>query len=278
MDTTVIIEAYLAGKSLAQLSKDTGISTYKLKKLFINNNVHIRSKEEQNKYSPQNQRKYKINDNYFDIINSDNAYLLGFLAADGCIEKDGSIKIGLSSIDKQFLEAIKLELQSNYPIRDYQTKDGFNISEFIFRSQKIKDQLQQYGIVNKKTYSFLFPYNLPQKYWIDFIRGYWDGDGTFCLSGLYTRASLCAYNKKLLEQILDILEKTYNISKVNIYQNKSGLYYFQYSHTAAKQLYKIFYNSHPKLYLFRKYEKCKQLFGDIVFHEPATSQEEDKIV
>lgn len=278
MDITVIIQSYLNGASLAQLSKEYNISAYRLKKILLNNNIHIRSKEEQNKYSPQNQRKYQINDYYFDEINHDSAYLLGFLAADGCVEKDGGIKIGLSSVDRQFLENIKTALQSNYPIRDYQTKDGFNVSEFIFRSQQIKLQLQKYNIINRKTYTFLFPYNLPEKYWIDFIRGYWDGDGTFCLSGLYARASLCAYNKEFLEQVLNILDEKYSIKKVKIYQNKNKIYYFQYSQNAAKQLYQTFYQEKPNLYLPRKYEKCKQLFGDIIFHEPVTSQVEDKIV
>lgn len=100
--------------------------------------IHIRSKEEQNKYSPQNQRKYKVWDEFFDELNPTNVYLMGFLAADGSIQKDGGIKIGLSAIDKPFLEKIKIVLHSNYPIRDYLTKDGFLISEFIFRSEKIK--------------------------------------------------------------------------------------------------------------------------------------------
>ena len=179
MDITVILDKYQAGMSLAKLSKELGISTYKLRKILVENNIHIRSKEEQNKYSPQNQRKYYINDDYFSNLTHDNCYLLGFLAADGSIQKDGSIKIGLSSIDEDFLKMIQKSLESNYPIREYQTKDGFNISEFVFRSEKIKSQLQNYGIVNRKTYSFEFPKNLPEQYWIDFIRGYFDGDGHY---------------------------------------------------------------------------------------------------
>lgn len=279
MDITVILENYLAGKSLAQLSRETNISTYKIKKILTENNIHIRSKEEQNKYSPQNQRKYKINDNYFDIITKNNAYLLGFLAADGSIQKDGSIKIGLSTIDKDFLKMLQTELQSNYPIRDYQTKDGFYVSEFVFRSEKIKNELQKYGIINRKTYTFDFPVNLSQKYWLDFIRGYFDGDGTFCLSGIYNRASLCGYNKVFLEKVVDILDKYYNIPKVTIYKKKdSNVYYFQYSHSSAEKLYNLFYQDNPTLYLPRKYLKCIQLFGEIKSHEPAASQEEGKIV
>lgn len=272
MDITVIIDKYNMGTSLAQLSKDTNISTYRLKKLLIENKIHIRSKEEQNKFSPQNQRKYKINDNYFSIINSDSAYLLGFLAADGSVQKDGGIKIGLSSIDKNFLEKIKITLDSTYPIRDYQTRDGYNVSEFIFRSEKIKQTLAQYGIVNRKTYTFSFPIQLPEDYWIDFIRGYFDGDGTFCLSGGYARASLCGYNMNFLQTVIDILYNKYNIPKVKIQKdNRGNVYYFQYSQDSAKKLYTIFYSNKPNLYLDRKYQKCIKLFGEIKSHEPVTS-------
>ena len=57
MDITVIKQKYIEGTSIAQLSRDTGISAYRLKKILIQEGINIRSKEEQNKYSPQNQRK-----------------------------------------------------------------------------------------------------------------------------------------------------------------------------------------------------------------------------
>ncbi len=279
MDITVIKQLYLSGKSLAQLSKELNISTYKLKKMLILEGITIRSKEEQNKYSPQNQRKYEICDEFFDNLTPTKAYLIGFLAADGSIQKDGGIKIGLSSIDKPFLETIRLLLHSNYPIRDYLTKDGFTVSEFIFRSEKIKQKLSEFGIVNRKTKTFQFPYNLPKELYIDFIRGYFDGDGTFCLAGQYCRASLCGYNQQFLQDVVDILENQYGIPKVKIQKDSRGnTYYFQYSQTSAKRLYEIFYKNNPSLYLPRKYEKCLQLFGEIKSHEPVTSQVEEKII
>ena len=279
MDITVIKQLYESGKSLAQLSKEVEISTYKLKKMLIAEGIHIRSKEEQNKYSPQNQRKYEVWDEFFEELNPTNVYLMGFLAADGSIQKDGGIKIGLSTVDKPFLEKIRTILHSNYPIRDYITKDGFSVSEFIFRSEKIKQKLSQYGIVNNKTKTFVFPYNLPKEFYIDFIRGYFDGDGTFCMAGQYRRVSLCGYNQEFLQSVVDILENQYNIPRVKIQKdNRGNTYYFQYSQTSAKKLYELFYENNPALYLPRKYDKCLQLFGEIKSHEPVTSQEEEKII
>jgi len=279
MDITVIKQLYESGKSLAQLSKETDISAYKLKKMLIAEGIHIRSKEEQNKYSPQNQRKYEVWDEFFEKLNPTNVYLMGFLAADGSIQKDGGIKIGLSTIDRAFLEKVRIILHSNYPIRDYLTKDGFLVSEFIFRSEKIKQKLAEYGIVNNKTKTFNFPYNLPEEFYIDFIRGYFDGDGTFCTAGQYHRASLCGYNQQFLQDVVNILEEQYDIPAVKIQKdNRGNTYYFQYSQTSAQKLYELFYKDNPALYLPRKYEKCLQLFGEIKSHEPVTSQEEEKII
>lgn len=279
--TSEIIDKYCNGASISSLSREYQITTYKIKKILQENNINIRSRNEQNKYSPQNQRKYKIDDNYFDVIDKeDKAYLLGFLAADGAVQKRGNIKITLSRIDRNFLEQIREILNTNYPIHDYLTKDGYETSELSFRSSQIMNELSKYGIVNKKTYSFSFPYNIPEEYYIDFIRGYWDGDGTICKSGNYARASLCSHQKNFLEEVLRILEK-FGIPKVTIHKDKRNeVYYIQYASQSSEKLYHLFYKNKNNfnIYLTRKYEKFVKLFGEINSHEPATSQEEEKIV
>ena len=152
MNVSVLIEEYLNGSSLAALSRKYNISAYRIKSLLQKNNIAIRSRNEQNKFSPQNQRKYFINDNYLNNIDcEDKAYFLGFLAADGTIQSDGSIKITLSSVDKELLIKFQKILETNYPIRDSITKDGFNISTFVFRSNNIREQLTKYNIVKNKT-------------------------------------------------------------------------------------------------------------------------------
>lgn len=48
------------------------------------------------------------------------AYILGFLSADGTVSRNGNrIKIGLSSVDRNFLELIKEELRVEKKIFDY---------------------------------------------------------------------------------------------------------------------------------------------------------------
>ena len=85
---------------------------------------------------------------------------------------------------------------------------------------------------------------------------------------------------EVLEYILDFLEREYNIPKVNIYKDKNDVYYFQYSMKSSEKLYNAFYSnlSNDSLFLVRKYNKFKELFGILPSHEPATSHAEDKIV
>ena len=276
-----IISEYKAGASLAQLGRDYHCASQTIRKELVSQGISIRSRNEQNKYSPQNQRIYQINDNYFSLIdNPDKAYLLGFLAADGGVYKN-ELKIGLSLVDRDFLESIRDVWETTYPIKDYETKDGYRVSELVIRSSQLLSDLAKYNIVERKTYNFSFPYNIPEEYYIDFIRGYWDGDGTICLAGGYARASLCSYRKEVLQSILDILEQKYQIPPVAIRLKKgSNTYYFQYSQRSAEKLYHAFYDNIDNLTigLTRKYEKFKSLFGEINSHEPATSEMEEKIV
>jgi hypothetical protein len=62
-------------------------------------------------------RKYQVNDGYFSTLTLENCYYAGFLAADGCITKNQLI-VGLSEIDKKWLENFKSSLNAESPIKD----------------------------------------------------------------------------------------------------------------------------------------------------------------
>ena len=254
MIDTSIIEKYENGYSLSKLSKEIGINSYALKKELVKFGVKIRNRNEQNKFSPQNQRKYIINDNYFSTQSANMAYLLGMYSADGCVyKKDNSIKLCLCSIDREFLEKIKKELNSNYPIRDYTTKDGYNNSEFIFSSRQIKEDFAKYNIIPLKTYSFKFPTNIKKEYQLDFIRGYFDGDGCVSTAGKAIRWQLASHESDILVNTVKIFE-SYGIKPVNIQTRADGLKYIQYSTKATKEIFNLLY--YPNCFcLNRKFNK-----------------------
>lgn len=185
------------------------------------------------------------------------AYLLGFIAADGTVSKDSNqVKISLSTIDLNFLEKIQKEMEIEKPIFTYETNNGFMVSELKFTSERIKKQLATYNIVPRKTYSFEFPQKLKKEYYIDFIRGYFDGDGSVSTAGAGIRFQICGYRLGVLKEIIKFFEEC-GIPTVKILERKNGentLYYFQYSTVSTRNIFNVLYYD-DCFCLPRKYKK-----------------------
>lgn len=135
-----------------------------------------------------NKRKYKFNENYFEIIDTpDKAYWLGFIAADGYITKrtQGQHVFGISLHEKEPLEKLLICLESDKKILEYDHSKTCNKYsnkieyKLLFVSNKMVNDLEKNGIVERKTFKLEFPYNIISKeLYSHFIRGYFDGDGS----------------------------------------------------------------------------------------------------
>lgn len=134
-------------------------------------------------------RKYKLNEHYFDEIDTPNkAYILGLLHADGCNKPDkGTVSIGLQESDKDLLETIRLEIGSEKPLRfiDNSNKHTFgynyeNMYELNMFSVHMCEQLIDKGIVPNKSLVIGFPEWLDKKLISHYVRGVFDGDGCIC--------------------------------------------------------------------------------------------------
>lgn len=259
-----IIYDYTINKyGLIKTGKNNGVGERVVRKVLLENKIHIRSRSEAAIISNIQRRRFNIDDYYFSKENHNMAYLLGFLASDGTVDKKNNrIKIGLSSVDKPFLIEIKKELSYEGDILDYETSNGYKVSELSFTSKQIKEDLARYNIVPNKTFSFKFPKNLNKKYWIDFIRGYFDGDGSVSSAGgTAIRWQICSATKDVLETIIDFFYEEYGIKKVSILKQPRAnctLYYFQYSTNATKKIFSFLYKENC-LKLPRKYLKFKEL-------------------
>lgn len=219
-----------------------------------------RTQNEAIKQSPQNQRKFFVRDDFFDSENERMAYVLGLLASDGCVrKKTNEIKLSLSTVDRDFLVNLQKEIGGR-PISDYTTQDGYDVSSWTFTSSHIKERLSYYNIVPEKTFIFSFPKHLNKKYWKDFIRGYFDGDGSISTAGPSAiRFQICSATKDVLETIIDFFEEQ-GIPKISILETKrvNTLYYFQYSSVSTRKIYDILYYKNC-LCLPRKKDKYEQL-------------------
>lgn len=137
--------------------------------------------------------KSKVEEHFFDKIdNSEKAYILGFLYADGCnYENEGKIKIDIAEQDVDILHKIKKCMKYDGNILRYnqnidkicgvscKSQPTYRIN---IHSKHLSKQLSDKGCHGNKTYNLSFPseYQVPSKYLCHFIRGLLDGDG--CIS------------------------------------------------------------------------------------------------
>lgn len=254
---TVIDNYVIKQQKLSEAGTQFNLDGAQVRNLLKANNI------KQRKNSPD-RRKYKMDDNYFDVESSNMAYILGFWAADGNVHTtENRLDLELSSVDYEILEKIQKELKVERPIKIYQCANGYTKNKLLFWSKHTKEKFIEYGIVPNKTYSkdFHAPYKLDKKYWIDYIRGFFDGDGSV-KKGSSICFELNSVNLKFLQDIQDFLQTEYNI-QTNIsttgMKNRNIPMYRLYCYgERAKQVFNILYTPNS-LYLKRKYERWLEL-------------------
>lgn len=181
------IQLYLTGKSIATVCEITGMTVDILRRNLKKRNLTRSNKE--------NSRKYQVNHAYFSTIDSeDKAYWLGFLYADGYVSKKLNPRIykrigcSLAEKDLDHLEKLKQSLQATYPIGHY-IGTGYNAAtcyaRLIITSDQLFDDLVKLGCIEHKTLVLKFPTEkqVPLHLTNHFIRGYFDGDGSFAKCG-----------------------------------------------------------------------------------------------
>ena len=174
---------YEQGESQPMIAKQLNISVDKVLETMRENGIKVRSNREQ-------ALKYKCDESYFENIDTpEKAYWLGFLYADGFLERkrkhsNGKFGISLALKDKKSLIDLSNALKSNYKIPTYETSSGYKIgvkySKLIISSPKIVNDLLNLGMNYNKSFNLDFPTDeqVPKYLKLHFIRGFTDGDGS----------------------------------------------------------------------------------------------------
>lgn len=247
-----IVEVYNQGTSPTRIIKMLSLpfSEDKVKTILIKNGIKTRNVQEASKTREIVElRKNKLNDDY--VLESHNgAWLMGFIAADGYLPitkgARNRIVISLAEKDKDVLELISKELEYTGEIHHYTSSEGFPYVSLAFASRKIRTQLENYGIGNNKTFRLSDLPNLPKEYMIDFIRGFFDGDGCVCepKDKKIATSIICA-SKKFLEQIRNFLHNEYGLTKVIVNEQirVHPIYDIRYGKQDSTKLCSLFYNN-----------------------------------
>lgn len=193
------------------------------------------------------------------------AYVLGFFAADGTMiaNNRGAHFIEFHSTDRELIEVIKNLLGSNHKIamRDRKNdkwKLGYRLQ---IGSKEMFNDLLNLGFVSNKSLVISFP-KIPQIFFADFVRGYFDGDGCVYFkkhfrkdrnkyAWVFTSRFTCG-SQKFLEELHKHL---FLYVKGGAIRSKKRGYELVLSHKDSLALYNLMYhNGCQGLYLKRKYK------------------------
>lgn len=206
----------------------------------------------------------RIDEHAFDEIDTEEkAYWLGFLYADGCIDRnENRLELNIAASDLDHMHKFKQFMKSDAKDR-FELKDGkFSTCRFSVRNKNIWEQLNNKGCTPCKTLTLTFPNEsvFKDKSLIrHFIRGYFDGDGTLGLyEGKYGRIFSCSFAGT--ENFLKKVEEELNIkgcirnASCNTYDSK--IYTLSYNSLKARKVSRILYEN-SSIYLSRKYDIYK---------------------
>lgn len=207
----------------------------------------------------------KVNKNFFRKWSNEMAYVLGFIFADGNIihTKRGTWFWSIQITDKEILEKIKKELNSTHKISEKKKiKNNKQLYRLQIGSKEMCADLIRLGLSERKSKTILLP-KIPKKYFSDFLRGYFDGDGgvwvglknknkkNYIINTYFTSGSM---------QFLFALKNSlrdYGVCGGSLVCKERG-FDLKYSIKDSLILCKIMYNSKCLLFLSRKRDKFEK--------------------
>ena len=202
------------------------------------------------------------------------AYVLGFFAADGYItvNRRGGQFWSIQITDKKLLENIKRVVASGHKIGIVDRTKRFRDQTAVYRIYRLQigsiemcDDLRRLGMREHKTKSLVAP-NIPQKYFLHFVRGYFDGDGNVWRGFVHkerkvrtetVRVCFTSSSENFLISLQKVLEKYKIFGRLRCEKTYFRLYY---SVQSSLILYRLMYSQGNTLYLQRK----KRVFDNFV--------------
>lgn len=216
-------------------------------------------------------RTYKVDKNFFKCINTEEkAYVLGFICADGHIEKD-RLTITVSIKDKDILEKIRSAMHSNHPIKEIQrinpykkaNREKLTLVELMMGSVELVKPLFNMGLTTNKTYTLsgnILKY-IPKYLMRDFLRGYFDGDGNVSFgkrynSGYKYNINICGNEDFLLKSFQTYFPSNNKLYK-DLYSRQCYVWKISQRDKVKDFMYYLYYNS--SIFLQRKYNEFRKI-------------------
>lgn len=192
------------------------------------------------------------------------AYAIGLLASDGCLYKDGR-HISLTSLDLEQLNNFNKALDIKVKISTKQAAIGRSCTHIQFSDALFHRFLISIGVTPAKSKT-ISKIDVPKKYFFDFLRGSFDGDGCFysywdtrwrsSFMFYLTFSSASLYHIEWLRK--EINERTDSVGHISKSRSKGSIYNLRYAKKEALVIIKKMYYSPNVLCLSRKKEKIQK--------------------
>ncbi len=195
----------------------------------------------------------RVNKDFFKKWSAEMSYILGFFAADGYItvNRRGGQFWSIQIADQELLERIKITIESEHHIG---VRPAKNNEKAQYRLQigsiEMCDDLRRLGYDVRKTKSLAVP-NVPEEFFPQFVRGYFDGDGNVWkgISHKGRGASNLTLSTMFTSCSVDFLRCLHGRLKAgglmggSIYTSKGNYSRLQFSVRDSLRLYDFMYNT-----------------------------------
>lgn len=188
-------------------------------------------------------------------------YLLGYGLADGSLHGN-RLSFHIQEKDIQILEDMNKRFKSNAKISHRKGKspsgrivDSVDLS---YSSSILREFLGNHGLIENKTGRESYK-NIPDEYYRDFLRGFYDGDGS---SNGYNMCFVCC--KSISKQISHDLERLLGVKPLYWYQKGDNIGDLTYGRNESVKIYQYLYGNCS---LFLKRKKSKALKDKKTFIE-----------
>lgn len=224
-----IAELWDKGLGISEIGNELDLFSTDVSQIVKQLKKEGRAKNEDRFIFTKVRRKYTIDDEYFEKIDTEEkAYFLGLLYADGCLcPNHNSVKLFLKYDDVEILEKFKTSIGSDKPliyIKAAEVKGFKNSIEnrgvrkpqwgMCVTNEKFRKNCENKGLTTRKSLTLKFPTEeqVPKELMRHFIRGYFDGDGTINLPGksksdrfaIISTYDFCKTLKEIIERELSI--------------------------------------------------------------------------